>query len=135
MSLTASGVPAGGSAAGVMKTPSSGWSSPAKTRISARSPEPGPGRLAVDDLPEQLLDPAVTCDLHVPSLIRIAPVIQLAPLSELVEVRAWHRELQARTVGLPLGDDRAWHADTEDLHIAPSPQLEANRELQVAQRR
>src|SRR5215211_1679442 len=135
MSLTASGVPVGGSSAVVMKTPPSGWSSPAKTRISARSLQPGAGRLAVDHLAEQLLDLAVACDLHVPSLIGIPPVIQLAPLSELVEVRAWHRELQACTVGLPFGDDRAGHADTEDLHVTPPTQLEANRELQVAERR
>src|SRR5215207_5678903 len=133
MSLTARRMPAGGSSMRVMKTCSSDRSAPATT-ASVGPLEAGAGHLALDHLAEELLDLAVPGDLDVTVLVGLAPVGERPPLREAVELGPRDRELQAGALGLALRDDRSGEPDAEDLDVTAAPQLEAHRELQVAER-
>src|SRR4051794_26079432 len=134
MSFTDSRVPAGGSSSAVMKTCSKGSAAPA-TGASVGALQARPGHVPLDHRAQKLLDLALAADLDVTTLIGVAPVIQLPSLGELVEVRPRQRELEPRVVGLALGDDRPGYPDAEDLDVPPSPQLEADHQLEVPERR
>src|SRR3954452_24881576 len=128
MSLTARRTPSGGSSTLVIKTRSS------SSATSVRALEPCASQLTFDHLREQLLDLAISRDLDVSVVVRILPVDERAALGELVELGARYLELEPGVLGLTLGDDRPGQAHAEYLDVAPAAKLQANRQLEVAER-
>src|SRR3954469_180601 len=132
MSLTARRMPSGGSSTRVMKMFSGACASAAKGSVGAL--ESRAGQLALDHLRQELLDLAISRDLDVPVVVGVLPVDEPAALGQLVELRSGDLELEPGTFRLALGDDRAGQAHAEDLDVAPSAELQPDRELQVAER-
>jgi hypothetical protein len=67
--------------------------------------------------------------------VGLVPVLDLAVGGELVEVRAWDRDVDALVLGEALRDLRTRNLDPVELDVATPAQLEPENELQLRQRR
>src|SRR5690606_10528865 len=102
---------------------------------SARLAQLGARLAALDALCDQPLDLGVALDPQLPALVRLPPVGDPAVLRELVEVRARDRQMQALIVGVALAHLRAGNLDPVELRVATALELQAEDELELAERR
>jgi len=89
--------------------------------------------MSLDHGCDQPLNLAVAAELYLTILDGLFPVADLALPSEEVEVRARHRNVEARILGLALRDLRPRRLDPENLDITSPAQLEPQHDPQSIQ--